>query len=463
MALADRVTLGDDGTGRLTTVLLDGNDTTDQARGPDVDAAVSSVSKLAEVRQALLPRQRALAEGGGIVVAGRDIGTVVLPDADLKLFLDASVEERASRRIEERGLDPAGDEAEAVRAQLRDRDDQDRNRAVAPLRAADDAVIIETDGNTFERTVDIVEGAIRNVETAIVPGTPALEPAAEPEPPAEPVATKPAPDARSAAAAVLAAEPVRRSATYERAMRLDNDQTMLVRMVALCSRNLARAFASVHIDGLEHIPRTGPVILAINHISNADAFVTGSWITPALRKRRIHWLGKKELFDWPVFGWLAARGGVHPVDRGAADIEAFRLATRILESGYVLLIFPEGTRSPDGQLQEAKDGLAMLALRTGAAIVPIGINGSDRVWPKGRKIPQPIPRRTVTVHVGTPFRAADVVPAGADRKAAKAIATTAIMGRIAALLEPRHRGVYAGAVPDEPATVDVAAEASAKT
>jgi cytidylate kinase len=439
VALADRVTLGDDGTGRLTTVLLDGLDTTDQARSPEVDAAVSAVSKLAEVRQALLPRQRALAEGGGIVVAGRDIGTVVLPDADLKLFLDASVEERAARRIDERGLDPAGEEAEAVRARLRDRDDQDRNRAVAPLRAADDAVIIETDGNTFERTVNIVEGAIRNVEAVIAPGVPVPEPAEEPA------------AARRAQVAKPAPEPVRRSANIERAMRLDNDQTMLVRMVALCSRNLARTFASVHIDGLEHIPRTGAVILAINHISNADAFVTGSWITPALRKRRIHWLGKKELFDWPGFGWLAARGGVHPVDRDSADIEAFRLATRILEAGYVLLIFPEGTRSSNGELQEAKDGLAMLALRTGAAIVPVGINGSDRVWPKGRKIPLPIPRRTVTVHVGTPFHASDVVPAGADRKAAKAIATTAIMGRIAALLEPRHRGVYAGAVPDEAA------------
>ena len=130
---------------------------------------MSNVSKIGDVRAALLPRQRALAEGGGIVVAGRDIGTVVLPDADLKLFLDASVEERAMRRIDERGLDPAGDEAEAVREQLRVRDDLDRNRAVAPLRAADDAVVIETDGNTFERTVDIVEGAIRNVETRSCP------------------------------------------------------------------------------------------------------------------------------------------------------------------------------------------------------------------------------------------------------------------------------------------------------
>ena len=450
VALADRVTLGDDGTGRLTTVLLDGEDTTVQARGPEVDAAVSSVSKLAEVRQALLPRQRALAEGGGIVVAGRDIGTVVLPDADLKLFLDASVEERAARRIDERGLDPAGDEAEAVRAQLRDRDDQDRNRAVAPLRAADDAVIISTDGNTFERTVDIVEGAIRNVETAIVPGTPAPVPAVEPAPAPHPVAaaTEPARDAPSAR------RPARRGAgeTFgelraSHAARQRPDDARAHGRAVLADpgprvrqrpHRRPRADPAHRCRDPRHQPRLERRRLRHGLVDH-----------PALKQRRIHWLGKKELFDWPGFGWLAARGGVHPVDRGAADIEAFRLATRILESGYVLLIFPEGTRSPDGQLQEAKDGLAMLALRTGAAIVPVGINGSDRVWPKGRKVPLPIPRRTVTVHVGTPFRLADVVPAGADRKAAKAIATTAIMGRIAALLEPRQRGVYADAVPDD--------------
>ena len=469
--LVGRVTLADDGTGRLTRVLVDGADTTDEARGPNVDAAVSNVSKIGDVRAALLPRQRAMAEGGGIVVAGRDIGTVVLPDADLKLFLDASVEERAMRRIEERGLDPAGDEAEAVREQLRVRDDLDRNRAVAPLRAADDAVIIETDGNTFERTVDIVEGAIRNVEHAIVPAQPpapakraSRRKAAVANPtdaaPAKPPEQAPAevPSAKAAtppaATADRPAEPEapRRSPNLERAMRLDNDLPIWMRMVALGCRIGAQLFANVVVEGLENVPRKGAVILAINHISNADAFVTGSWITPRLRTRRIHWLGKKELFDWPVFGSIASRGGIHPVDRSTADVEAFRLATRILEAGDVLIIFPEGTRSPDGALQEPKDGLAVLALRTNAAVVPIGINGSDRVWPKGRKLPIPIPRRTITVRIGTPFHVADVVPAGADRRAAKAIATTAIMGRIASLLEPRHRGAYAAAVDDEAAS-----------
>jgi 1-acyl-sn-glycerol-3-phosphate acyltransferase len=237
-----------------------------------------------------------------------------------------------------------------------------------------------------------------------------------------------------------------RTSVLETAMRLDNDKSLLVRMVALVSRIGARLFADVQVEGLDRIPPTGAVILAANHISNADPVLLGAWVTPGLRRRRIHWLGKKELFAWPVFGSIAAHGGVHPVDRSTADVEAFRLATRILEAGYVLMVFPEGTRSPTGTLQEAKDGVATLAMRTGAAIVPIGINNSDAVWPKGRSLPSPFPRRTVRVRVGEPFRTADVVPPDMDRRAAKAAATTAIMGRIAELLDERHRGVYAEAV-----------------
>ena len=106
-------------------------------------------------------------------MAGRDIGTVVLPDADLKIFLEASVVERARRRTEERGLDPDGPEAMAILDALRRRDELDSTRAVAPLRAATDARIISTDGNRFEDTVDAVVNAILDAEA---------RKAAEPEP-----------------------------------------------------------------------------------------------------------------------------------------------------------------------------------------------------------------------------------------------------------------------------------------
>ena len=166
-ALAGEVELAADGAGRLARVLVDGIDRTADVHTPTVDAAVSAISAVPELRTTLLERQRELAKAGAIVMAGRDIGTVVLPDADLKLFLDASVEERARRRAEERGLDGAGPEAERILGALRRRDELDATRPVAPLRPAADARIIATDGNRFEDTVDAVVGAILDAEARL--------------------------------------------------------------------------------------------------------------------------------------------------------------------------------------------------------------------------------------------------------------------------------------------------------
>jgi cytidylate kinase len=163
-ALAMEVELAADQAGRLSSVLVDGVDRTADVHTPPVDAAVSAISAVRELRVELLERQRALAATGGIVMAGRDIGTVVLPDADLKLFLDASVEERARRRAVERGLDPGSPAADAILAALRERDRLDSTRAIAPLHPAADARIIATDGNRFEDTVDAVVGAILDAE-----------------------------------------------------------------------------------------------------------------------------------------------------------------------------------------------------------------------------------------------------------------------------------------------------------
>ena len=233
-------------------------------------------------------------------------------------------------------------------------------------------------------------------------------------------------------------KPVKPAIDEEELLR--GDITPLIRVVSFGARTLARSLTRVRIEGdTSAIPREGPVILAANHISNADPVLVGAFLTPRLG-RRIHWLGKKEMFDWPIVGWMARNGGVVPVDRAAADVEAFRIAQRILEAGHVLMVFPEGTRSPTGELQQPKDGLAMLALRTNATIVPIGVSNTDRVWRKGRLVPTP--GRHATVRIGEPFRVGELLPAGIDRKSAKGLATDAIMRRIAALLDPRHRGPY---------------------
>jgi cytidylate kinase len=127
------------------TVIVDGREVSAELRGPDVDRGVSLVARLPEVRSALVEQQREIAREGGIVVVGRDIGTVVLPRADLKLFLVASASQRAKRRqleMERRGKD--SDYAQVMK-DLVVRDEIDTGRAHAPLRPADDAVMLDTD------------------------------------------------------------------------------------------------------------------------------------------------------------------------------------------------------------------------------------------------------------------------------------------------------------------------------
>jgi cytidylate kinase len=134
------------GDGRLYDVLLDGEDVTWAIRQPEVDQNVSQVSAYPEVRKAMTDQQRRIGMRGAVVMVGRDIGTVVFPDAELKIYLDASVEERARRRFEE--ISHRGQQAkyEDILEAMRRRDHMDSSRAVAPLRPADDAIIVNTDG-----------------------------------------------------------------------------------------------------------------------------------------------------------------------------------------------------------------------------------------------------------------------------------------------------------------------------
>jgi 1-acyl-sn-glycerol-3-phosphate acyltransferase len=147
-------------------------------------------------------------------------------------------------------------------------------------------------------------------------------------------------------------------------------------------RVFVQCFTRMEIHGLEHVPRSGPLIIAGNHSSNADPPIVAVFLTPALG-RPIHWMAKAEALEWPLAGWLMRQNGAFGIRRGAADTEAFRLAKRVLDDGRVLGAFPEGTRSHDGTMQRAKDGVTLLALRTGAPILPIGLGGTHRFWPRG--------------------------------------------------------------------------------
>ncbi len=139
--------------GRQYDVLLDGQDVTWAIRSPDVDAAVSQVSSYPGVRQAMTRQQRQVGLRGRVVMVGRDIGTVVLPEADLKIFLDATAEARARRRWQESRARGETPEYEALLRAMRERDHLDSTRALAPLRAASDAVVLDTTEMTIDQVV----------------------------------------------------------------------------------------------------------------------------------------------------------------------------------------------------------------------------------------------------------------------------------------------------------------------
>ncbi len=146
--------------GRACDVLVDGRDVSWDIRTPQVEAHVSAVSAYPGVRTVMKDAQRTIGLRGRVVMVGRDIGTVVLPEAGLKIYLDASVEERARRRFSE--LQSRGDPAayETILAAMKKRDQIDSTRAVAPLRPADDAIMINSDGMSVEQVVDQVRSLL---------------------------------------------------------------------------------------------------------------------------------------------------------------------------------------------------------------------------------------------------------------------------------------------------------------
>ena len=148
-------------------VTIDGTDVTRAIRTPEIDRAAASVARLPKVREILVRRQREYGVTGGVVMEGRDIGTVVFPDADVKLYLDASPEERARRRASDPNHSGVPAAVADVKTMLSQRDESDRTRAASPLYAAADAIVIDTTDKPIEQVVlevlEVVEGRLRSV------------------------------------------------------------------------------------------------------------------------------------------------------------------------------------------------------------------------------------------------------------------------------------------------------------
>ncbi len=173
--------------------------------------------------------------------------------------------------------------------------------------------------------------------------------------------------------------------------------------VQLFARFLMRTMAPrFRVTGRKNVPRTGAVILASNHISDADPLLIG-----AATLRPTGYMAKREL--WQI-GWLAPVldfVGSFPVDPGAPDRAALRKAASILARGEALVLFPEGRIAPDGKLAALLPGVLQLALKSGAAIVPVGLAGASHVVPYGQLVPRPTLGK-VSVHYGAPISLDDL-------------------------------------------------------
>jgi len=149
-------------------------------------------------------------------------------------------------------------------------------------------------------------------------------------------------------------------------------------------RAFFRLFNRWEVSGREVVPPEGGVLLVANHTSYADPPIIGT-----ASPRPVNFMAKAELFSIPALGWLIRRTHAFPVRRGASDRAALRKAVRLLREGRVLLVFPEGTRSPDGRLQPAEQGAAFIALSAEAQVVPVAIAGGDRLLPPHSPIIRP--------------------------------------------------------------------------
>ena len=193
--------------------------------------------------------------------------------------------------------------------------------------------------------------------------------------------------------------------------------------------------ARFEVVGAENVPRTGPLIVVSNHLSRADPPIIGAAIS-----RRIVFMAKEELFRSPFMALIVKGFGAFPVRKQEADRRALRRAYRVLENGLALGVFPEGTRSKDGVLQPGMLGAALIALRTGAPVLPVGIYGTERL--KGAGF---LRHPAITLHVGQPFPVAPVQ--GRIPRQQLQDLTSFMMGRIAQLLPARYQGAPDRGVP----------------
>jgi cytidylate kinase len=333
-------------------LFLDGRNVEKEIRTPEVSRLVSPVSRHEGVRRAMVRIQRLVGARGGVVAEGRDTGSVVFPQAEVKVFLVADIEARTRRRAEQlrgMGIEQAG---AAIRENILERDAMDSGRSLSPLLRPAGAFTVDTSNLTIEEQVALIEAeALRQAE-------------------------------RISGLAVARGEsnPFARTNGYF---------PISQRIV----RALFRLLFGLRISGREHLRYRENYIFASNHLSYGDPLVVGCALD-----RDVWFLAKQELFRNRFFAWLIRAYHAVPVDRAEIERKTMKRLFDLLGEGRSVLMFPEGTRSRTGALGDLKAGLGFIAAKSGISIVPVYVAGTNRLTDCLLR------RRKLIVRIGPPIR-----------------------------------------------------------
>lgn len=361
---------------------IDGVEPGEALRSKEVCEAVSDIAAMPGIRKFVVNRLRKLKKLGPLSMEGRDIASVVFPKTPYKFYLDANPEERAKRRHAELMAKGDLEQAAEVMESLQQRDEKDSTRKAAPLKVADGAYVIDTSRYDVADVVRTVLDRIADLE-----------------------------------------KPRSEAMINPRLYRATCD--VLGLWLKVCTR--------IRVLGLRNVPKTGGLIIASNHASYLDPPAIGAFC----RMRSVHFMARDTLFRKPLLGWHLRRVGVISLDRERGDVRAMKTAIHLLQGGAAVSLFPEGTRTMDGNLQPPKPGVGFLVAKGRAPVVPVYIHGSYEAWSKhsgGLK------RKPVTVIFGQLITREEIQQLGSGRDAYARIGEL-IMARIAELKEQFEKGL----------------------
>ena len=320
----------------INKVFLNGKDVTKEIRMPNVNEHVSSVSHISEVRYEMAELQRKVGSMQDSILEGRDIGTNVFPNADVKIYLDASVDVRVQRRVKqnkEKGIEMT---EEQVRKSIMERDESDRNAKIAPLKQAEDAIYIDTSNLT-------IKGEIAKI-----------------------------------------AKIIKKQKKYYN--RIENGYIMTKETGY---KKFRRAFLKhfwsflyhiafrVKVTGKENIKLGEGQIICANHLNYLDA--AGIVLT---NKETIRFVAKNDLYKNPILASWGHVFNIIPIKRDSSDMASIKLCLKGLKNKDKIGIFPEGTRHGLDKHVELKNGACFLAYKAKVKIVPVGIKGSFKPFSK---------------------------------------------------------------------------------